>query len=693
MSATNQTIDLGFFLNSLELNDYDSKDVFYTTLNGQEKIELADLYDIYLLSKQSTETQQRKLDIFTQAKGFEAAVFPEPNNLEFNLMRFYELFNYSPESFGEKAFRNCKHSEQADLALVSYQGKLALAYKNSKGLLDKTKTPVFVDFLEGSSAYRINAEVRSEAAVKSVIHKNKPAAEQYVLDATGGFGQDALLFASAGANVIILERNPVIGLLLADGLNRLRQADPDFAQRVTMRFPVSINSPSVRKMLKRDGYTFDTVYLDPMFPHKKSSALVNKNMQLIQAVVGQDSDADELLPSALQLQAKRIVVKRPKGAPFLNAQETKNNLETKSHRFDYYLGKENIAPSKPFAIIATRKDLLHKVRLENLPQLQELVGPSIEKLHSLASRYYENNMSNYGLGYFSRLAIPYIGYSRFLKRETILEGMLNVTELLHMRDRFLACQGEQNNQIFQTVFTEWNRATSFLNLPSAAQACRTYLESLATKYGADYFAQFISATELKDESTKYVKKAATKKATAKGSSKAGTKATTTKKTSKKAASSTEETVVTPKTAAKRTTKKAQTAVEESVTVAEKPQAKHATKKTAQASEVVEAEAKPKAKRSTKKAVTVEEVAQAEEKPKAKRATKKSAETSASDTVAAEKPKTKRSTKKAQDEVVEEVAQIAEKPKAKRATKKTTETPDASQVEAKTPTKRATKKSK
>lgn len=669
MSATNQTIDLGFFLNSLELHDYDSKDVFYTTLNGQEKIELANLYDIYHLSKQSTENIQRKLDIFTHAKGFEAAVFPEPNNLEFNLMRFYELFNYSPESFGEKAFRNYKHDNQANLALVSYQGKLALAYKNSKGLLDKTKTPVFVDFLEGSSAYRINADIRAEAAVKAVIHKNKSVHEQYVLDATGGFGQDALLFASTGANVLILERNPIIGLLLADGLNRLRQADSEFAQRVTMRFPVSINSIAVRKMLNRDGYTFDTIYLDPMFPHKKSSALVNKNMQLIQTVVGQDEDADQLLPNALQLQVKRVVVKRPKGAPFLNNQETKNNLETKSHRFDYYLGKENIAPSKPLNIIATRKDLIQNLRLDNLPKLQELVSPSIEKLYSLITRYYESNMSNYGLGYFQQLAIPYIGYSRFLKRETILEGMLNVSELLQMRDRYLNSKGEHNAQTFHTVFSEWNRATSFLNLPSAAQACRAYLDSLIAKYGIDFFTQFISATELNDESTRYTQ---TKKGLSKNANAKTSKAT--KKTSAKVFSK-QETPKVEKTTVKRSSKKSSQAdIAEVIQAQEKPKAKRSTKKaTTEATVEVAPELdKPKAKRSTKKATTeaTAEVAIELEKPKAKRSTKKVAtENIVEVALDQKKPKVKRSTKKVTTEATVEVAPKQEKPKIKRSSKK------------------------
>ena len=82
----------------------------------------------------------------------------------------------------------------------------------------------------------------------------------------------------------------------------------------------------------------DVVYLDPMYPHKQKSALVKKEMRIFQYLVGADLDADQLLLPALQLATKRVVVKRPDYAPFLDEQKPHFSQTTKNHRFDVYMG-------------------------------------------------------------------------------------------------------------------------------------------------------------------------------------------------------------------------------------------------------------------------------------------------------------------------------------------------------------------
>ncbi|MGO2403831.1 MAG: class I SAM-dependent methyltransferase, partial [Vibrio litoralis] len=81
-------------------------------------------------------------------------------------------------------------------------------------------------------------------------------------------------------------------------------------------------------------------YLDPMYPHpenKKKSALVKKEMRVFQSLVGADNDADDLLEPALQLATKRVVVKRPDYAPWLNQHKPSMAIETKKNRFDVYV--------------------------------------------------------------------------------------------------------------------------------------------------------------------------------------------------------------------------------------------------------------------------------------------------------------------------------------------------------------------
>jgi 16S rRNA (guanine1516-N2)-methyltransferase len=81
----------------------------------------------------------------------------------------------------------------------------------------------------------------------------------------------------------------------------------------------------------------DVVYLDPMFPHRKKSALVKKEMRLFQQFLGPDEDADALLEPALVLAKQRVVVKRPDTAPYLNNCEPNMAIKGKKLRFDVYL--------------------------------------------------------------------------------------------------------------------------------------------------------------------------------------------------------------------------------------------------------------------------------------------------------------------------------------------------------------------
>lgn len=58
---------------------------------------------------------------------------------------------------------------------------------------------------------------------------------------------------------------------------------------------------------------------------------------MFQSLVGADLDADALLPAALAVAGKRVVVKRPDYAGYLNEMKPGMSIETKSNRFDVYV--------------------------------------------------------------------------------------------------------------------------------------------------------------------------------------------------------------------------------------------------------------------------------------------------------------------------------------------------------------------
>ena len=193
--------------------------------------------------------------------------------------------------------------------------------------------PVCVDFLSGKTAYRRKyGHVGGEAIGKAVGIKkgNRPN----VVDATAGLGADAFVLATMGCRVHMIERSDVIGRLLEDGLRRAEQ-DKKIGTLIKEKFSLACGDS--RQELLRVPISPDVIYLDPMFPEKEKSALVKKEMRMLQDVVGRDSDADELLNLALSIATQRVVVKRPAYANYLADITPHTSIKTKKHRFDIYL--------------------------------------------------------------------------------------------------------------------------------------------------------------------------------------------------------------------------------------------------------------------------------------------------------------------------------------------------------------------
>mgnify|MGYP000597291153 FL=1 len=229
------------------------------------------------------------------------------------------------------------HALAADLQSLQTEAPFALTWSDGHlelRKLDEPKLgPVFVDFVEGAVAHRRKfGGGRGQSIAKAVGLKS--GANPTVVDATAGLGRDAFVLASLGCQVTMLERHPVVAALLADGLQRAQQ-DAEIGE--WMRDRMSLRAGSALKNLQQLGFTPDVVYLDPMFPHRQKSALVKKEMRVFQSLVGPDLDADALLPAALAVAGKRVVVKRPDYAGYLNDKTPSMSIETKSNRFDVYV--------------------------------------------------------------------------------------------------------------------------------------------------------------------------------------------------------------------------------------------------------------------------------------------------------------------------------------------------------------------
>ncbi len=195
---------------------------------------------------------------------------------------------------------------------------------------------VFVDFVEGKARHRLKfGGGKGQDIAKAVgLHKHK---NPHIVDATAGLGRESFVLASLGCSVVMLERSPIVHALLADGLQRAKASDDPELQAIVQRMTLyQVDSHVWLNDLPIASYP-DVIYLDPMFPERQKSALVQKEMRFFHDVVGGDSDGDELLACARVRAKYRVVVKRPRLAPLLAATAPAFVISGKAVRYDVYL--------------------------------------------------------------------------------------------------------------------------------------------------------------------------------------------------------------------------------------------------------------------------------------------------------------------------------------------------------------------
>ncbi len=204
------------------------------------------------------------------------------------------------------------------------------------GLIDQDNlemTPIVIDFISGKTAYRRKyGHAGGEASSKAV--GSKKGHRPNIVDATAGWGRDAFVLATLGCRVHMIERSELMAKLLEDGL---RRAEQDEKIGKLMKDNLSLSFGESQQELLHTPFEPEVIYLDPMFPHKEKSALVKKDMQILQDIAEQDTDADALLHLALTIATNRVVVKRPSTADFLAEIKPQTSIKTKKHRFDIYL--------------------------------------------------------------------------------------------------------------------------------------------------------------------------------------------------------------------------------------------------------------------------------------------------------------------------------------------------------------------
>jgi len=249
-----------------------------------------------------------------------------------------------------------------DLELMEGKIKQRLAELNSEGdkaalLLDnKNKLSLLSAALSVAPEWdKLQRRVVSAGRKSELILKAaKISADSQVLDATAGFGHDSLILASTGAQVMMLEQEPLMALLLLSEQQRM-SAQPNW-QKLMARLTI-INTDALSYFAQlQNGTTgqaagINVVYLDPMFPEDSyqdsntgKGAKVGKQMQALHHLARPPTLDEEmaLLKNAQAVVADnqeergRVIVKRPQQAPFLAQQNPDESWHNAAVRFDGY---------------------------------------------------------------------------------------------------------------------------------------------------------------------------------------------------------------------------------------------------------------------------------------------------------------------------------------------------------------------
>lgn len=186
-----------------------------------------------------------------------------------------------------------------------------------------------IDFASAAHNFRrLHGGGRNQPIARAVGIK-KYGLPLSIIDATAGLGSDAFVLASIGCEVTLLERNDTLYNSLQSAIDCAPEGIADIISRMQIIYG---NAIELLKTLQAD-----VVYLDPMFPERSKTALVKQEMRELKKLVGEDQDQDSLLLPARQAATKRVVVKRPKGARYLNNEKPHTSMLGKSNRFDIYM--------------------------------------------------------------------------------------------------------------------------------------------------------------------------------------------------------------------------------------------------------------------------------------------------------------------------------------------------------------------
>lgn len=208
-----------------------------------------------------------------------------------------------------------------------------LEYYDDKIVLQKQvgpEHPLFIDFGE---QWREFQKQRLSAKTDLLGRACAAAPGKKIFDMTMGMASDSLKLVYFGAEVMAMDKQPLIYELVRDAVFRIER---DFTfDSGKLAFDPHFGDSLVRA--KEYVSAFEVFYLDPMFHLQNRTALPKKKMQFLNDIIGENSD-DEFIPTVRFLldHKKRVVVKRHPDAPTFGGLKPKSVYAGKKIRFEVF---------------------------------------------------------------------------------------------------------------------------------------------------------------------------------------------------------------------------------------------------------------------------------------------------------------------------------------------------------------------
>ncbi|MBL4617809.1 MAG: class I SAM-dependent methyltransferase [Robiginitomaculum sp.] len=174
--------------------------------------------------------------------------------------------------------------------------------------MSKQASPLVIDFTSAAFRHRLKYGGEKGQGLAKAVGLTKGRLPN-IIDATAGLGRDGFIMAHLGAEVTMIERSPIVAKALQKALQDARDEESILASSAKR---IKLITGDAIKLLA--NISPQVIYIDPMHPARKKSALVKQNLRDLRQIVGDDNDKQNLIRTALQFASQRVVLKWPKSA-------------------------------------------------------------------------------------------------------------------------------------------------------------------------------------------------------------------------------------------------------------------------------------------------------------------------------------------------------------------------------------------